>query len=56
MKPENDEVSTSGAWENWAFEQLWLFIPVQGRIGSFFATNVFFQLEPQVKLCELTYS
>jgi arylsulfatase A-like enzyme len=28
----------SGAWENWAFEQLWLFIPVQAKIGSFLAT------------------
>ena len=28
----------SGAWENWAFEQLWLFIPVQGKIGSFLLT------------------
>ena len=25
----------SGAWENWAFEQLWLFIPLQVEIGTF---------------------
>jgi len=28
----------SGAWENWAFEQLWLFIPIQGEIRDFLMT------------------
>ena len=36
----------SGAWENWAFEQLWLFIPVQGKIGSFLRTIPDYPFQP----------
>jgi arylsulfatase A-like enzyme len=36
----------SGAWENWAFEQLWLLIPIQHKIGGFLRTIPDYPFQP----------
>ena len=36
----------SGAWEKWAFENIWLFIPIQHKIGSFLRTIPEYPFQP----------
>jgi arylsulfatase len=36
--PFESAMIESGAWENWAFENLWLFVPVQIEVKNFLST------------------
>jgi arylsulfatase len=36
--PFESAMDESGAWENWTFENLWLFVPIQVEVKNFLST------------------